>query len=234
MRRIVVTLGLSLCSLLSPSAARVAAAQDARATHDAQLWVQILATVKVSPDWMVHLEGQPRWSEDAGDLNQVIVRTALGRRLTDRASLWGGYAWVPRTLGPGTRHEQRAWQQLSATLPNAGAWTPSLRIRLEQRFLDGWQDASHRLRVMGRIVRPLNADRSWLLAAWNEALFTVDDTVGGPQAGVDQNRLFAGVARRLSPKATLETGYLWQTMDPAGAAPRAHGHTAFAWLNLSL
>lgn len=231
MRRTVVTSVLSLCLLLSPSAARVAASQD---THDSQLWVQILATVKVSPDWMVHLEAQPRWSEDAAELNQVIVRTALGRKLTDRVSLWGGYAWVPRTLGPGTRHEQRAWQQLSAALPAAGAWTPSLRIRLEQRFLDGWEDASHRLRVMGRVVRPLNADRSWSLAAWNEAMFNFDDTVGGPQSGVDQNRLFAGVARRLSPKATVETGYLWQTMDPAGAAPRAHAHTAFVWLNLSL
>jgi len=210
-----------------------AASPAAAQTHDFQLWTQAIVTAPVAPDWLVHLEAQPRWSEDASALNQVIARVALGRRLSPRVSVWGGYAWVPRTLGPGTNHEQRAWQQLSVTLPAAEKWTPSLRLRTEQRFLDGWADNSHRLRMMGRGVRPLDAKGTWNIAVWNEAMVNFDDTTGGPWQGLDQNRLFGGVMRRLNKEATLEGGYLWQTMK-APSAPRAHAHVAFLWLNVVL
>lgn len=204
-------------------------------TQDLQLWAQVVATVSLSENWRLHLEGQPRWADNMSEMDQVILRSAVGRRLTKRITLWAGHAYVPRTRGLGTQHENRAWEQLSATFPDVERWTPSLRVRLEQRFLDGWSDSSHRLRLMGRVVRPLDADKVWSLAAWNEVMFTLDDTdSGGPARGVDQNRVFGGIIRKLSDKAALETGYLWQTTDPPGDAPRRHAHVAFVWLNLTL
>jgi hypothetical protein len=216
--------------LVSPSSAL---AQSAPAVHDTQLWTQLVATVSLSEEWLTHLEAQSRWAEDIGAHDQLIVRTALGRRLSRRITVWGGYAWTPRSLDSGWSHEQRIWQQLSATLPAAGAWTPSIRIRQEQRFHDLWDDSSHRLRVMGRAVRPIDAGKRWSIVAWNEIMFTLDDTAGGPAQGLDQNRLFAGVLRKLSDHAGLESGYLWQTTDPPGVAPRRHNHVLFAWLNLT-
>lgn len=205
----------------------------AQSVHDAQLWTQVVVTPHLAPDWMVHLEFQPRWSEDMSELNQLIMRTALGLQVTDRMSIWGGYAWIPRTLGPGTEHEQRIWQQLSATFPVVAKWTPSMRLRLEQRFLDSWADSSHRLRMMGRFVRPIDAERRWLLVGWNELMVTLDDTAPGPWQGIDQNRLFGGIARRFNPQVTLEGGYLWQTLEPPDRV-RANAHIAFAWLNVAL
>lgn len=227
----------SLAALVSIALPVRAAAQGSTQvpdTQDLQLWAQVVATVSLSENWRLHLEGQPRWADNMSELDQVIVRTAIGRRLNPRVTVWGGYAFVPRTRGAGTQYEQRAWEQLSATFPDAGRWTPSLRLRLEQRFLEGWEDASHRLRVMGRAVRPLDADKTWSLAFWNESMFTLDETDAGPAQGVDQNRVFAGVIRKLSAKAALETGYVWQTSDPPGDAPRRHTHIAFVWLNLTL
>lgn len=207
-----------------------AAAQD---TVDTQLWVQVLATVRLSENWRLHLEEQPRWYEDISDSYQIITRTGVGRQVHDRATVWGGYAWVAKPPGPGTTHEHRIWQQLSATFPAAGRWTPSLRLRLEQRFQDGWSDASHRLRTMGRFVRPLDDRRSWSLATWNELFVTFDDTASGPWKGVDQNRLFGGVLRQLNPKTGLEFGYMWTTSKEP-ELERTHSHVAFVWLNLAL
>ena len=107
-----------------------------------------------------------------------------------------------------------------------------MRVRLEQRFQESWSDASHRLRVMGRGVRPFDTDCRWALTTWDELLLTLDETTGGPWQGVDQNRLFAGVLRQFSPRVGLEMGYLWVTSDPP-AMPRAHAHTLSVWLNLT-
>jgi hypothetical protein len=216
---------LVLCLAL-PGAA---AAQD---TVDEQFWLQILTTLRVSDDWRLHLEVWPRFSSNQDGLFQLITRGAVGRRLSPRVTVWGGYAWIAKPPGPGVTHEQRVWEQLSATMPEAANWTPSLRIRLEQRFQEGWSDASHRLRLMGRGVRPIDGERRWSIVAWDEALLTLDDTSAGPWQGVDQNRLFGGVLRQFSPQAGLEVGYMWVTSDPP-AGLRTHSHNLSVWLNLT-
>ena len=224
-------LGLGLLTFAAAPGA--AFAQSQPAVHDTQLWTQVVATVSLSDKWLAHLEAQSRWNEDIGAHDQLIIRNAVGRRLSRRVTIWGGHAWTPRTLDDGWAHEQRIWEQLSATFPAVGAWTPSIRIRQEQRFLDSWGDNSHRLRMMARGVRPVDAEKLWSIVAWNETMFTLDDTQGGPAQGFDQNRLFAGVLRKLSNQAGLETGYLWRTSDPSGSQPRKHDHVLFAWLNLT-
>jgi Protein of unknown function (DUF2490) len=206
-----------------------AAAQD---TVDTGFWLQVLATVRLSENWRLHLEEQPRWNDDWSASYQVLTRTALGRRVGSRASLWGGYAWIAKPPGEGVTHEHRIWEQLSATFPTAARWTPSLRLRLEQRFQDGWADSSHRVRIMGRGVRPFDAQGRWSLAAWDELLVTLDETESGPAEGVDQNRLFVGVLRQFSRQVGLEAGYLWVAFD-SRTGPRTHQHNLFVWLNLT-
>jgi Protein of unknown function (DUF2490) len=206
-----------------------AAAQD---TVDSQLWLQAVATLRLSENWRLHLEEQPRWYEDWSEPYQIITRTALGRRLNPRVTLWGGYAWIAKPPGEGVTHEQRIWEQLSATFPTAANWTPSLRLRVEQRFQDGWSESSHRLRMMGRGVRPIDARARWSLVGWDEVMLTLDDTDAGPAQGVDQNRLFVGTLRQFSPQVGLEFGYLWVTSEPPGGA-RTHAHNLFVWLNLT-
>jgi len=211
-----------------------AAASPARAqdTMDGQLWMQALAIGQISPNWRTHLEFQPRIFDNASELGLTIVRTAIGRQLTPRLSVWAGHAWVPRSLGPATTHEHRSWQQVSVTLPRAGQWAPSARIRLEQRHLGQWDDTVHRLRLLARAQRPFHAGSPWHVAVYNESMITLDTTTPGPSRGYDRNRLFGGVGRRLTPTFTAEMGYLWENSTIRGPLQR-NEHIASAVLNVN-
>lgn len=207
------------------------AATMAQAPADTQQWTLLLATVRPTPEWRLHLELQPRLGDDVSAVDQVLTRWAVGRQLSPRVSVWGGHAWVANIRATGNIHEQRLWQQLSVALPAAGAWAPSLRFRLEQRFAEPWEDSSHRVRALGRLARPIDAEGRWLVALWDELFVTLDDTRAGPPQGVDRNRLFGGVRRRLTQQASLEIGYLWQATRPR-IGPRQDAHAALVWLDL--
>lgn len=204
----------------------------AQPPSDTQVWVMGLATVPVREHWRVHIELQPRASVEEGMTTEVLTRLALGRRVTQRATVWAGYAWVAKPPGPGVVHEHRAWQQLSLTAPSIAGWTPSLRLRLEQRTHPGWDGLSHRVRALSRLVRPVTPDRRWSAVAWHEGFLTVDRTPGGPARGIDQHRVFGGILRQLSSALGLEAGYLWRTIRQPGI-PRTQTHSAFVWFNLT-
>lgn len=204
----------------------------AQPAPDRQLWLQALALGQLPGAWRTHLEVQPRRFDGGSELGLTIVRAALGRRLSPRVTAWAGYAWVPRTFGPGVKHEQRIWQQLSITGPSLGAWATSARIRVEQRRLEPWDGVSHRLRMLARTQRPLGAGSPWGVWAYDELMVTMDDTRLGPSSGYDRNRLAGGVSRRLSPAASIDAGYLWERAT-RGATARRNDHVAIGVLNLA-
>jgi len=218
-------LAVLLSVLLSP---RPAAAQ---ADGDRHLWVQAVATVNAGGPWRLHLEVQPRWFENVSEPFQGLVRTAVGRQLSPAVSLWTGHGWIAKPPGPGVKHEQRLWQQVSVTWPKAGVWTLSTRVRQEQRWQAGWDGASHRTRAMVRASRPVISSR-WSAIVWNEAMVTWNRAGTGPVRGFDQNRLFGGVAHRFSPRVAVEGGYLWFALRPAPGV-RSDNHVALVTANLT-
>ena len=198
---------------------------------DRHVWVQAVAVLGVSENWRLHLEEQPRWFDDGTALFQNILRTAVGRRVGGRASVWAGHAWVAKPPGPGVKHEQRAWQQVLVTPPPAGGWVTSLRWRQEQRWQPDWDGTSQRIRLMARAAHSIGSSR-WLAVLWEEAMVTLSATGGGPPKGFDQNRLFGGVSRRVSPHATVDAGYMWFAVrQPSGQ--RSDGHVTLATVNLT-
>jgi len=68
--------------------------------------------------------------------------------------------------------------------------------RVKQRWLQPWDDASHRVRLLARAQRPLGAATPWAVFTYDEAMFTLDHTRRGPARGFDRNRLAAGLVRR--------------------------------------
>lgn len=205
----------------------------AQGPADTQLWTLAIATLQPTDDWRVHLEFQPRFGDAISGVDSVISRWAVGRQVTPRVSVWAGHAWAANVRDTGNLHEQRLWQQLSVAFPQAGGWSPSLRMRLEQRRLEQWDGTSHRVRALGRLVRPLTTDGVWSLAIWDELFVTLDGTPNGPMEGFDRNRLFAGVVRRLSPQATIEMGYLMQLVNIPQVGSRPQAHAALTWLNVT-
>ena len=200
--------------------------------QDAQLWSQTVVTSQLSAKWRSHIEFQPRVFDNVRELGITIIRTAIGRQITPRLTVWAGHAAVARSRGPRTAWENRAWQQLSITLPRAGTWNPSARIRLEQRRLGAWANTSHRLRLMARAQRPVRANSPWHVAFYDEAMFSLDTTAKGPFRGYDRNRAFGGVGRRLSPAFTLEGGYMWENSTIKGPGQR-NEHIGLVTLNVN-
>lgn len=182
----------------------------AQPTPDTNVWIQGLAIGQLSENWRAHVEVQPRWVDDASELGLTIVRTALGRRVSPRVTVWLGHAWIPRTFGEGVRHEQRIWQQLSLTGPVLAGWTTTGRLRVEQRWLEPWDGVSHRARGMVRAQRPIATGSPWGVWAYDELMVTMGDTPRGPSSGFDRNRLSAGVSRRVSPLVSFDAGYVWE------------------------
>jgi hypothetical protein len=86
--------------LLAGALAGPAAARD-DLTVDAGSWAQIVAEGSLgflSPglkDGRIWLEGQSRWDDDWNHWYQGMARAALGYSLSDRATVWLGYTFLP-------------------------------------------------------------------------------------------------------------------------------------------
>ncbi|MBH0178182.1 MAG: DUF2490 domain-containing protein, partial [Nitrospira sp.] len=65
-------------------------------TQDFRLWSPVFMTVTLPSSFLAHLEVQPRFADldEAGHIDQLILRPAIGYQLTENLSIWQGYAWV--------------------------------------------------------------------------------------------------------------------------------------------
>lgn len=171
-------------------------AAPARADHDAQLWPVGIVQGKIKQDALFWVEAQPRITDDAQRLGQLLIRTAIGVQLTKRASLLSGYAFV-RTdpIGRRPTNEHRLWQQIQLPLTPAGArLTITARTRLEERFVEGFDGAGWRLRQQLRLQHPLGGRSKLSAVLWSEPFYAFNATDWGQRAGWDQVRSFAGVS----------------------------------------
>ena len=102
--------------------------------QDSQLWAPIYLTVPLSTSFIGYMEVNPRFGDDVSELSQLILRPAIGYKLTDHLSLWQGYAWVGN-YQPSFIEENRLFQQLlyKETFPFLKVTS---RSRLEERFIE--------------------------------------------------------------------------------------------------
>lgn len=206
-RRGVIRVGISL--LLIGMVASPRALEE-----DGQAWFNTTAIVGLGAPaatarWSLWLEGQARLGEDAGRLSQYILRPGIGLRLGDAWSAWAGYARIgsERPFAARATDEDRGWQQLLWSGRGAGFDLTS-RTRLEQRWVETGDDTGWRLRQFARASHPLRAASPFAWVGWDEVFVDLNDTDWGADAGLRQNRLFAGIAWTAAPGARLEVGYL--------------------------
>lgn len=196
------------------------AVRPAGAAEDEQAWLQIVAQGPVSGDLVYFAEVQSRFGSGIGGLDQMLLRPAIGVKLSDRLTLFQGYAYVrtPQAGGGDTR-EHRSFQQLNWSLGRVAGGPASSRTRLEQRWLSHGRDSGWRLRQMLRLAVPLSGGTGGIAAlGYAEGFVALNDTDWGARKGLDRVRSFAGVELPLAGKSTIELGYLNQYVKNRGRA----------------
>jgi Protein of unknown function (DUF2490) len=203
----------------------------AQAIADGRTWWN--ATVQeragTSSPWRWSFDVQARTRDGVEALDQLVVRPAVGFDLTNRSSVWLGYAYAAGFPPSGdVLHEHRAWQQYSWNRPVAGSQM-TLRTRLEERAIEGDSGLAWRLRQQVRWSRPLPVAR-FSAIAWDEVFMHLNSTAR-TSSGPDQNRFFGGLGISLNPTARVEVGYLHQYANSLSGANRSN-HVLSAVLNV--
>ncbi len=189
---------------------------NVKATSDFQIWIPININAKLTEHVRGFLEFQPRIGNDASNLTSMIVRPVLGWALNDRATLWVGYLMQADSVTPDSdkyQIENRAFQGFTwRDTANEKQFIWEARNRLEERFLPGNSDPSIRWRTRLRVEQLIPGWSPWSVIASNEIFVNINDNSNNAQlqAGLQQNRLYAGVGYRFAPEVQVETGYLWQ------------------------
>lgn len=203
---------------LSVAFAALAAAPPTRAatSEDEQVWLQVVAQGPVSGNVVYLAELQPRFGDRAKGLAQMVIRGAVGVKISDRVTIYQGYAHArtPAVGRPDTG-ENRSFQQISWALGQPGGVALTSRTRLEQRWLSTGDDMGWRLRESIRAAVPLKTGGKVKLIGSVEVFVALDDTDWGARSGLDRVRSFAGVELPLSGKSTVELGYLNQYVNGA-------------------
>lgn len=218
------------CVLAAASLAFAGAAR-AETTHDEQAWVNLTAIGPVSGDLVYFAEVQPRFGNGAR-LDQLLLRGAVGWKLSREITLYQGYAHVVTAIEGGRDlNEERSFQQLSAALGKPLGGELSSRTRLEQRWRNNGSGTGWRLREMVRYEHAIKPDSDAVNAlVWSEAFVALNDTEWGARSGFDQLRTFVGAEIGMPGASTLEVGYLNQTVNqPAGRLRMNHAASLTLW-----
>lgn len=187
----------------------------AKTSQDEQAWVNLTAIGPVSGDLVYFVELQPRFGDGVSRLDHVLLRGAIGWKLSPSVTVYQGYAHVetPVKNGP-SFNEERSFQQLSWNIGKPWGGELSSRTRLEQRWRSDGGDTGWRLREMLRYEHALSEDRQGPAALlWSELFVALNNTDWGARSGFDQLRTFVGVELPIGGASTAEIGYLNQTID---------------------
>lgn len=193
--------------------------------HDTQLWTQFFVQGYLVPKLRWYAEVQPRFGNDISELDRMLLRPAIGYQLTPALSLWQGYAWVP-VFQPKYTSEHRLFQQ-ALVETKFGPINFLSRTRLEERFLDGVDGVSLRVRELARgVVR--FGDSPLGVAVYDEIFFTLNQPAGAPRRGFDQNRAFIGPNYKFSNVVQAEIGYMNNYINqPPGREDRMNHNIMF-------
>lgn len=192
--------------------------------EDSRVWQSLIAEGNINQNLRWYAEIQGRWKDDVKLFDQAIFRPAINYALSDKSSLWIGYAYVETKTSSRHTHEDRWWQQFQYISKfNDVTWLT--RTRLEQRNLDNGENTSYRIRQQLRASRPIKGSSDLSYLVWDEFFCNLNDTHWAGESGFNQNRLFTGIMWKYTNKSRLEIGYLNQYINVSNSGQDQLNHT---------
>lgn len=189
--------------------------------QDFGLWAPVFMTVKLPKSFYAYMEVNPRFFDldHSGDMGQLLLRPAVGYQLTEKLSIWQGYAWVgnfnvPHTPPQSSFFEENRIYQQANYVHKFQSWNTLSRIRMEERWIEHAAGTALRLRLMWRGLYPLPIAPQWAFATYDEVFINLNTVQGkGPETGFDQNRFFIGINRTFSKNFNMDFGYQNQLLN---------------------
>ncbi|WP_031341720.1 DUF2490 domain-containing protein [Novosphingobium lindaniclasticum] len=203
----------------------VAASPAAAETReDEQVWVNLTAMGAIAGDVVYFAEIQPRMGDGVSRLDQLLLRGAVGLKLSPSVTVYQGYAHVVvPTEGGKDVNEERSFQQLNWAMGKPWGGELTSRTRLEQRWRSDGGDTGWRLREMLRYEKPLKPGTNTVNAlVYAEGFLALNDTDWGARGGFDQLRSFVGLELGVKDATTVELGYLNQVIDQTRGRTRVN------------
>ena len=195
------------------------------ADSDVGLWATGDYQREFDAKWLASIAIQARFNSDIETLERLLFRPSITYKLPANIGLSLGYD-AHSIESPRDIIEHRSWQQI-AVKHRVKQFTTFAHSRLEQRYFENIDAVSLRLRLNAGVDVPLHGGFTATLA--NEIFFTLNDAGVGPRDGFEQNRLFAGVKKRLSDHLGVRIGYQMQYIDRPANDDIA-GHQVFVFL----
>jgi len=170
-----------------------------------------LGTLGLDGRALYSVEAQGRYFDIGSGLNQYLLRGAVGYKLRGSLQAWAGYGRF-RARGPqgSPVDENRYFQQLNWSAGEVLGGTLNVRARLLQRSVTAGDDVALVMRLLLAYSRPLTTANPGKLLLRLEPFYDLRNTDWNGQAGLTQNRIYAGLGWRLSDRIELETGYMNQ------------------------
>ncbi len=205
-------LGCVLSSFLLLSCAYFPSGASADVAHDLQLWTPVTLDEPIRGKLRAYMEVAPRVGFDVSHISQLLVRPGLEWRQNDDLGFFAGYLWQTNYNNQNSQvlHENRIWQQVLADR-DIKRLTLFSRTRLEQRFFEGVNGCSNRMRQMLKVNYALN--KRFYLTTSDEIFINLNSLQGGPQGGIDQNRYFVGLGMKSIKRSRVEIGYQLQYVN---------------------
>ncbi len=183
-------------------------------------WYIYFGNQRIAKNWQWFNELQYRNFNAGGDLEQLLLRTALGYNLTEgNNNLALGYGFIHgRPYANGQKislDEHRLYQQFISR-QQFGRFYLQHRYRLEERWIGANADFALRFRYFLSLNVPLNKPtmeaRAFYLSLYSEIF------IGQRQQEIsfDRERVYAALGYAISKDVRLELGYMSQLRQQNG------------------
>ena len=193
--------------------------------HKIGNWIGATSNLRFTDKWSLFLQGEARTWEPLNNLNEILWRVAGHYDFSKKYMGAAGYVrvdtWPYESTGLGKFDENRIFEEFKIKVP-WGKIKVDHRFRLEQRWIttpENGTQYSNRVRYKLALKWPLGGDKivpgSWYGKVLDEIFVDFDNNgywfnLEGRDRGLNQNRLYGGIGKKLTPLSNIEMGVLWQ------------------------